>query len=105
MADVRCKVCDVGALERKQVRRMSAIVVLIGYVILAPSVLGIVVSLIAFYRISTDAAISSGAGAVSAVMSIGFALVFLVGGLLGWLLIMKKQILQCNNCGAVIAAS
>lgn len=28
-----------------------------------------------------------------------------VGGLLGWLLVMKKRVLQCNVCGAVVNAS
>lgn len=28
-----------------------------------------------------------------------------VGGLLGWLLVMKKQVLQCNACGATVSAS
>jgi hypothetical protein len=28
-----------------------------------------------------------------------------VGGLLGWLLIMRKRVLQCTRCGAVVAAS
>jgi hypothetical protein len=28
-----------------------------------------------------------------------------VGGLLGWLLIMRKRVLQCTRCGAVVPAS
>jgi len=28
-----------------------------------------------------------------------------VGGLLGWLLVMRKTVLQCFRCGAVVAAS
>lgn len=28
-----------------------------------------------------------------------------VGGLLGWLLVMKKRVLQCSVCGAVVNAS
>jgi len=28
-----------------------------------------------------------------------------IGGLLGWLLVMKKKVLQCMNCQAVVAAS
>ncbi len=30
---------------------------------------------------------------------------FFVGGLLGWLLVMKKRVLQCHFCGAVVNAS
>jgi hypothetical protein len=28
-----------------------------------------------------------------------------IGGLLGWLLIMRKRVLQCTRCGAVVPAS
>ena len=38
-------------------------------------------------------------------LSACFGISCLVGGLLGWLLVMKKKVLQCKNCGAVIAAS
>ncbi|MGO9325870.1 MAG: hypothetical protein ACLP07_15040 [Terracidiphilus sp.] len=36
---------------------------------------------------------------------IAFGIAFFVSGLLGWLLVMKKQVLQCNLCGAVLNAS
>jgi hypothetical protein len=39
----------------------------------------------------------------------GFAVVLgissFVAGLLGWLLVMKKRVLQCSLCGAVVNAS
>ncbi|TMP93798.1 MAG: hypothetical protein E6L07_09965 [Verrucomicrobia bacterium] len=28
-----------------------------------------------------------------------------VGGLLGWLLIMRKRVLECTRCGAIVPAS
>lgn len=34
-----------------------------------------------------------------------FGIASFVGGLLGWLLVMKKHVLQCNACGATINAS
>jgi hypothetical protein len=37
--------------------------------------------------------------------AIFWGIVFFVGGLLGWLLTMKKRVLQCTVCGAVINAS
>jgi len=56
-----------------------------------------------------DASASMAGAGVGAVLAGGMAIfVFvssLVGGLLGWLLVMKKKILQCTNCGAVVAAS
>ena len=50
------------------------------------------------------------AGAGLGALVTGSAAVFvgvfsLVSGLLGWLLVMKKKVLQCNACGAVISAS
>jgi hypothetical protein len=40
-------------------------------------------------------------GGVSVALGIGF----LISGLLGWLLVMKKRVLKCNYCGAVVSAS
>ena len=49
-----------------------------------------------------------GAGAGTAVaggLSFGMIIMSFVGGLIGWLLVMKKLVLQCKTCGAVVAAS
>jgi hypothetical protein len=49
-----------------------------------------------------------GAGAATVIAG-GFSLFIVVasfvGGLLGWLLIMRKRVLKCVRCGAVVAAS
>lgn len=37
--------------------------------------------------------------------AIFLAIASFVGGLLGWLLIMRKRVLQCSVCGATVAAS
>ena len=105
--EISCKICDKGLLQQKKKYRMSGPVVLIGYILLIPSVLGVAGSLVAFSHISS-AASSSGADAGVAFAG-GFIILFGVGcfvaGLLGWLLIMKKQVLQCNVCGAVVNAN
>jgi hypothetical protein len=49
-------------------------------------------------------------GADAAAVIVGGFFVFVivmsfVGGLLGWLLVMRKRVLQCAGCGAVVAAS
>jgi len=45
----------------------------------------------------------------SGIMGVGFSIFIIiasiVGGLIGWLLTMKKTILKCKQCGAVINAS
>ncbi len=52
---------------------------------------------------------AKGAPALAACCGGGFSIMILigsfVGGLLGWLLIMRKTVLQCFRCGAVVAAS
>ena len=49
-----------------------------------------------------------GAGAATVVAG-GFSLFVIVmsflGGLLGWLLVMRKRVLQCVRCGAIVPAS
>jgi len=56
----------------------------------------------------SDSAGQVGAAAGAGIMGLGAALGFvmsLVGGLLGWLLTMRKKVLQCGSCSAVVAAS
>lgn len=37
--------------------------------------------------------------------AVAMGIAFFVGGLLGWLLVMRKRVLQCDYCGAVVNAS
>jgi hypothetical protein len=48
-----------------------------------------------------DNAMTGGLGLVAICIGIGSIVV----GLLGWLLVMKKRVLQCGTCGAVVNAS
>jgi hypothetical protein len=109
MPPIRCKVCDMGFLEKKRDYRMSIVVVVIGYLLLVPSVLGMLFSaaMLSLAVYSTSGVHGAGAapGAIVGGIFLMFGLACLVGGLLGWVLVMKKEILQCNHCTAVIAAS
>ena len=44
-------------------------------------------------------------GSVSSALIVGLGIAFFVAGLLGWLLIRKKQVLHCSACDAVVNAS
>lgn len=105
-----CRVCTQGSLEKKRISRMSTPVVIIGYIILTPSVIGIIISALMLFGVisaasnSTDSASQAGAG-IAAGMVIFFGIGCFVAGLLGWLLVMKKRVLQCSTCGAVVNAS
>jgi hypothetical protein len=163
---IKCKTCDSGELHKKKKYRMSGIVVLIGYIILIPSILGIlgggfmcvaagagttgsivliesdartdlmaagipealtdkivemqgltdtersslsveqlhVVDQVSMEVVAGTAGAGLG-GALAGGASFAIMVSSLVGGLLGWLLVMKKKVLQCAACGATVAAS
>jgi len=163
---LNCQVCNDGQLKKKKKYRMSGPVVTIGYILLIPSILGMMFGFFMMFatgsatvdvndgikteirneltnhnipnqiidkvinrtplteddktllnndqqRAINDAKLSYGAGqlgagagtALAGGLSIFMIISSFVGGLLGWLLIMKKKVLQCINCNAVIAAS
>jgi len=73
-----------------------------------PTVIGIIIG---FAMLFSTVTATDSAGTSDAAIAIAGGLSFLViimsfvGGLLGWILIMKKKILQCTNCGAKVSAS
>lgn len=162
MNTIKCKVCDTGMLLHKRKYRMSGIVVLIGYILLVPSVIGILIAAAGVVGVgfsssafmhrdratvqgqlqragvptsvltkviaskslavadtarlgsrqrtairNAQAALtdSSAETAIAGGLFVVFGIASLVGGLLGWVLVMKKAVLQCNVCDATIAAS
>lgn len=111
MVEVRCKICDAGTLARRKKFRMSGPVVAIGYILLVPSILGILVSVFVFFTAASlphaanDVAAANMATGIAGGFAILFGVASFVGGLIGWLLVMKKQILECNACKAVVNAS
>src|SRR6266446_4201294 len=158
-----CRTCGQGTLIARKTFRMSGPVVVIGFILLIPSGLGmlfgvlmrfltsmasmqtstsserdirarlvareipepIIVEVVAGNPVSDaetvpltyqqravvhDAQLSAssekvGAGAATVIAG-GFCVFIIVasfiGGLLGWLLIMRKRVLQCARCGAVV---
>jgi hypothetical protein len=102
--NIPCKVCNRGVLVPKRIYRLSAPVVAIGYIFLIPSVLGMIAGGLIFFGV-----IAQGGDESSGVIGGGFAILLgvasFVGGLLGWLLIMKKRVLQCSVCSATVSAS
>ena len=163
---VICGTCHIGHLIKCKQYRMSTPVVIIGYILLVPSILGIITGIVAFILTSTSvadvtsalnqtssqiltnagvpkdiidtvnsgttlspdqlakltpqqkqavdsatigkSAVCCGLGIVASLAgfgALGAALISFIGGLLGWILIMKKRVLQCHKCGAVVAAS
>ena len=100
-----CKVCERGALVPRRVYRMSGPVVAIGFILLIPPVLGMIVCGLMFLGVTATSKTPDNATILAGGLSLGFGIACFVSGLLGWLLIMKKRVLQCAVCGAVIGAS
>ena len=103
-SSIKCKICDYGTMVRKSTYRMSGPVVAIGYLLLIPSICGMIFCALAFLGFAGDS--GSGTGAVIGFVILGaIGLSSFIGGLLGWLLVMKKRVLQCSSCGATVNAS
>ena len=160
-----CRTCGQGALVRRKTFRMSGPVVVIGFILLIPSVLGMLFGILTLVGIGmaqseapsmdpktrtrleaqqvpepvitqvaaskpideaqftaltpqqrtavrdAQSSVSAGkvrwrsAGVVAGGLFIFVIVVSFVGGLLGWLLIMRKRVLQCARCGVVVPAS
>jgi hypothetical protein len=108
---IKCKVCDQGAMERRHKFRMSGPVVVIGFILLIPSLIGMVIATVVLITAGGIGASSNDARAGTAIFAIGGGIASVVGissfvgGLIGWLLVMRRWVLQCSFCGALINVS
>lgn len=111
--EIICKVCDAGTLVKKKKRVFSPTVVTIGYLILIPSMAGIALWGIQLWGSTKEAIrffqgdpLANGTAAfASAGLTLALIYCSFTGGLVGFLLIMKKKVLQCTHCDAVTPAS
>lgn len=172
---IPCKICDRGSLDSKRIYRMNGPAVVIGYILLIPSLCGIafcVFSIIGIELQPTQRFVSARQAAISEMREHGvpedvinevvayprrdpadyildpgipmveyswvkdateklrngsqvlitdvndtrvgqalaermffvLGVIAFVSGLLGWLLVMKKRVLQCSVCNAVVEA-
>lgn len=99
----RCQTCGGGPLRLEKVYRMSTPVVVIGYIILVPSLLWVIGCVISMFSLASQP--SSEGSSLATGMAFFLAVAGFVGGLLGWLLIMKKKVLRCMQCSATVQAS
>jgi hypothetical protein len=101
-----CKVCERGVLVPTKMYRMSGAVVAIGFILLVPSVIGMFpAALVLFALLLQPLGIAVNLSAFSMTIVFAVGILSFVGGLLGWLLIMKKLVLRCSACGATVSAS
>lgn len=182
--EIPCRVCEKGTLMPQRVHRMSGPAVVIGYILLVPSLLGILLSGVflvlswvgaasaASTNVSTPFILQQGTrellrttkvpvdlisslekgepvneasvnplpssqrlaiqqaeterlayeraqlatknakagaagclGGCGTIFGVGGMILSFIGGLIGWLLVMKKDVLKCGSCGSVVATS
>jgi hypothetical protein len=102
-------------MEATKIPKFPSFIRFIGFLIALPSVVGVLFAVIILF--STGAATSEimsatqsdaeAAGvAIGATIGFGFsafiAFSSLIGGLIGWLLLMKKKVFKCIKCGYIM---
>ena len=107
MSKIECKVCNDGNLEAKEVRCFPDLNVLfLAKMTLWVGWLGIFLSVLlvalvigtSFDKLEAPAFVGLG-------LLIGFPMVSLLVALIGAIFSMKKPVLRCSNCTAVVRAS
>lgn len=112
-----CTVCKTDAtMEATKVPKFGIILRVIGYFFVAPSLLGVLFSIILFFGVGMAASevvpeTQTDAEMVGAALGVGLGfglcifigVASLAGGLIGWLLIMKTKVYKCLDCGYIIS--
>lgn len=113
---LNCKACESKhTMKPTKVRKMSPIVAFIGWLMTIPSILGLLFALLLFISSimtgsdsgmeNMDAPEALGT-AIGLGIGIGASLLIgissLIGGLIGYILIMKKKVYKCELCGYII---
>ena len=113
MNDVRlnCNACNTfHSMSATKVRRLSWIVVLIGWILTIPSILGLLLAILIFIGgvYFTSSTIDNFGESIPLIDFLIYGSSFyvgissLVGGLVGYLLIMKKKVYKCSMCGYIM---
>ena len=99
---INCKACDgKESMIPVKISRMSPAVQVIGWIITVPSIIGVVFSFIMFFKFGFMKGNAFGSMLGTGLM-LFTGIASLVGGLIGYLLIMTKKVFKCTLCGAVI---
>jgi hypothetical protein len=111
-----CSACKgLQTMGRTKINRFSTIVVAIGWLMVLPSVIGILIGLamcggVCHSLVGVTSATSSQAETDGATLGVGLGVVAsfgvmafsLIGGLLGYLLVSKRKVYKCQACGFIL---
>jgi hypothetical protein len=102
---IDCHACKLpGGMRPDEVPRFSGLVRLIGFILALPSALGMLLA--AFVAISSQIGMFGLGGGDQALSTFMAALFIfctsLVFGVVGWILLMKKKVFKCRQCGFIL---
>jgi hypothetical protein len=111
-----CSACKTNkSMTATKIPKFSGFIRFIGFIIVIPSILGVLFALVLLFstgvatnEVMTTAQTDGAAAgaAIGATIGFGFAIFLgfssLVGGLIGWLLLMKKKVFKCIKCGFIM---
>jgi len=103
-----CNACKTsGSMHASKVGKFSKVVRVIGGILLIPSVLGMLIAVLIFFfwvlgSVGAARGPSGAEGAVVFVFCLFIGIASLVGGLLGWLLLMNRKVYKCVRCGFIL---
>ncbi|MFQ5688635.1 MAG: hypothetical protein ACE5GV_18480 [Candidatus Scalindua sp.] len=111
-----CGACKTeSSMKATKIPRFNIILRIIGFIIVIPSVLGVLFSIIILFTtgqatsevMSTAQSDAETTGAaIGATMGFGISIFigasFLVGGTIGYLLLMKRKVYKCLKCGYIL---
>jgi len=96
---IDCTACKLEAgMEKKSVPRFPVFIRIIGVFIAIPSALGMFTGAISIFSPHT----SPTSAGFSIIIGGGFFMLSAVGGLIGWLLLMRKKAFVCSRCGFML---
>ena len=102
-------------MKPDKIGKFGTLIRFIGYLIVIPSILGVLFAVLLFFaggaatstvmNTATSEAEKAGA-AIGSMIGFGFSMVVfcssLVGGLIGWILLIKKKVFRCIRCGFIL---
>jgi len=96
---IDCHACKLeGAMMAAEVDRFPPFIRFLGYILVIPSFVGVFFASLAF-----GASMSMGGeSSLSLTMFAILVCASLVGGLVGWLLLLRKKVYRCGRCGYII---
>lgn len=113
MFEIDCAACKLeGGMEAARLPRFSGFIRFIGGIIAIPSNLGMAFAVLIFFTggfATPHNSVQFPSTSIVSAMSMGIGIfVFCasaVSGLVGWLLLMKKNVFQCTRCGYILNRS